>query len=206
VAGAGREHDRRRDEPLAAGGYPAGKLTLSTAVAGAIIARHGSEEQKSRWLPALGDGSLRFCFALTEAGAGSNSAWLQTKATRTPGGWLISGEKTHIAAADESDVMLVVTKDAESGGFTLFGLPLPCDRLRLTPVKVIVSVPERQWTVFYDDVELGEDAVIGQPGQGPGPCSTASIRSGLSWPPRRWGSGGGARAVGLGRWGSGAGA
>src|SRR5947209_43345 len=53
-------------ERLAAGGYPAGKLTISTAMAGAVLLRHGTPEQRERWLPGIGDGSFRFCFALTE--------------------------------------------------------------------------------------------------------------------------------------------
>jgi alkylation response protein AidB-like acyl-CoA dehydrogenase len=178
-------------ERLAAGGYPAGKLTLSVAVAGAIIARHGSPEQKGRWLPGIADGSVRFCFALTEPGAGSNAARMVTTATRTSGGWLISGQKTYISAVDDSDIMLVVTKDAASGGFSLFGLPLPCDRLALQPVGVTVSVPERQWSVFFDDVELGDDALVGEPGQG-----ARALFDGLN-PERLIVA---AQAVGLGRW------
>jgi len=178
-------------ERLAAGGYPAGKLTLSVAVAGAIIARHGSPEQKSAWLPGIADGSVRFCFALTEPGAGSNAARMQTTATRTPDGWRISGQKTYISAVDDSDIMLVVTKDAASGGFSLFGLPLPCGRLTLQPVGVTVSVPERQWSVFFDDVELGDDALVGEPGKG-----ARALFDGLN-PERLIVA---AQAVGLGRW------
>ena len=62
--------------------------------------------------------------------------------------------------------MLVVAKDAESGGFSLLALPLPCDRLQLQQVRVLAPVPERQWSVFFDDVELPADALIGQPGEG----------------------------------------
>jgi alkylation response protein AidB-like acyl-CoA dehydrogenase len=52
------------------------------------------EEQQSRWLPAVADGSVRFCFALTEPEAGSNAARMQITAVRTPGGWRINGQKT----------------------------------------------------------------------------------------------------------------
>lgn len=178
-------------ERLAAGGYPAGKLTLSTAVAGAIIARHGTGEQKGLWLPAIGGGSLRFCFALTEPGAGSNSARMKTMVSRTSQGWLINGQKTYISAADDSDVMLVVAKDAESGGFSLLALPLPCDRLQLQQVRVLAPVPERQWSVFFDDVELPADALIGQPGEG-----ARALFDGLN-PERLIVA---AQAVGIGRW------
>lgn len=178
-------------ERLAAGGYPAGKLTISTAIAGAVLLRHGTARQKERYLPAIGDGSLRFCFALTEPGAGSNSARMTTRATRTTTGWRLNGQKTYISAVDDSDVMLVVAKDAESGGLSLFSLPLPCDRLQTQPVGVMVGVPERQWTVFFDDVELPEDALIGAPGAG-----GRALFDGLN--PERLVVA--AQAVGIGRW------
>lgn len=178
-------------ERLAAGGYPAGKLTISTAISGAIISRHGTPQQKQQWLPGIGDGSLRFCFALTEAGAGSNSARISTQASRTPGGWRINGEKTYISGADDSDIMLVVARDAEGGSFSLFALPLPCERLQMQPVGVIVGVPERQWTIYFDDVEVPDDAMIASPGGGAG-----ALFDGLN-PERLIVA---AQAVGIGRW------
>ena len=178
-------------ERLAAGGYPAGKLTISTAIAGAVLLRHGTEDQRARYLPAIGDGSLRFCFALTEPGAGSNAARMTTTATRTGDGWRIRGEKTYISAADDSDVMLVVARDAESGGFSLFALPMPEPRLTLTPVAVMVGVPERQWTVHLDDVDLPDDALVGRAGEG-----SRALFDGLN-PERLIVA---AQAVGIGRW------
>ncbi|TYL54964.1 acyl-CoA dehydrogenase [Nocardioides sp. BGMRC 2183] len=178
-------------ERLAAGGYPAGKLTISTAIGGAVILRHGTERQKKEWLPAIGDGSLRFCFALTEPGAGSNAAKMSTKATRTANGWRIDGQKTYISAVDDSDVMLVVARDAESGGFSILTLPLPCDQLQMQQVGVMVGVPEKQWTVYFDGVEVPEDALIGQPGQG-----GRALFDGLN-PERLIVA---AQAVGIGRW------
>lgn len=178
-------------ERLAAGGYPAGKLTISTAIGGAVLLRHGSPEQRDRWLPAIGDGSLRFCFALTEPGAGSNAARMTTKATRTPTGWRITGQKTYISAADDSDVMLVVAKDSESGGFSLFSVPLPCEQLQMQPVDVMVGVPESQFTVFFDDVDLPPEALVGEAGAG-----ARALFDGLN-PERLIVA---AQAVGIGRW------
>ncbi|MFB8388289.1 acyl-CoA dehydrogenase family protein [Microbacterium sp. NPDC055910] len=178
-------------ERLAAGGYPAGKLTISTAVSGAVILRHGSEEQKARWLPAIGDGSLRFCFALTEPESGSNSANMSTKATREDGGWRITGQKTYISAVDDSDVMLLVARDADSGGFSLFSIPLPHEGIQMHEVGVMAPVPEKQWTLFFDDVLLGEDALIGASGAG-----GRALFDGLN-PERLIVA---AQAVGIGRW------
>ena len=178
-------------ERLAAGGFFAGKLTISTAIAGAVLLRHGTEKQQREWLPAIADGSMSFCFALTEPESGSNAANMRTRATRTADGWRLNGQKTYISAVDDSDVMLVVAKDSESGGFSLFTLPLPCDQLQLQQVGVMVGVPEKQWTVYFDDVELPADALIGRPGDG-----GRALFDGLN-PERLIVA---AQAVGIGRW------
>jgi alkylation response protein AidB-like acyl-CoA dehydrogenase len=178
-------------ERLAAGGYPAGKLTISTAMAGAVLLRHGTPEQRQRWLPGIGDGSMRFCFALTEPGAGSNSAHITTTATRTAGGWTIAGQKTYISAVDDSDLMLAVVRDAGSGGLSLVAIDLPSDRIQLQRVPVMVGVPEHQWTVYFDDVPVSDDALIGAPGQG-----GRALFDGLN--PERLVVA--AQAVGIGRW------
>ncbi|MBN9099852.1 MULTISPECIES: acyl-CoA dehydrogenase family protein [unclassified Pseudonocardia] len=178
-------------ERLAAGGYPAPKLTISTAVAGSILARHGTPEQRDRWLPGIGSGELRFCFAITEPGAGSNSANLATRAERTATGWRVTGEKTYISAVDSSDVMVLVARDAASGGLSLLSIDLPDDRLALTPVDVHVPVAENQWTVFLDGVDLPADALIGEPGRG-----MRAVFDGLN--PERLVVA--SQAVGIGRW------
>ena len=178
-------------ERLAAGGFPAGKLTISTAIAGCVIARHGNAEQRARWLPGIADGSKRFCFAITEPGAGSNAARMTTLARRTAEGWSLSGQKTYISAVDHSDVMLVVARDRESGGFSLFALPLPCEALELQKVGVMVGTAENQWSVFFDDVALPADALFGEPGRG-----ARALFDGLN-PERLIVA---AQAVGIGRW------
>lgn len=178
-------------ERLAAGGFPASKLTISTAVSGAVLLRHGTEAQKQTWLNGIGDGSINFCFALTEPGAGSNAANMSTKATRTADGWQISGQKTYISAVDDSDVMLLVARDAESGGFSLFTLPLPNEQLELQKVNVMVGTAENQWTVYFDDVLLPADAMVGEPGAG-----ARALFDGLN-PERLIVA---AQAVGIGRW------
>lgn len=179
-------------ERLAAGGFPAGRLTISTAIAGAVIGRHGTPEQRERWLPGIADGSIRFCFAITEPGAGSNAAKMTTRARRADdGGWTISGQKTYISAVDDSDVMLVVVRDGESGGFSLLALDLPCAQLELQRVGVTVSVMDLQWSVFFDDVRVPADALIGRAGGG-----ARALFDGLN-PERLIVA---AQAVGIGRW------
>ena len=153
-------------ERLAAGGYPAAKLIISTAMAGTMIARHGTPEQKQRWLPGIASGANRFCFAFTEPVAGSNANNLRTTATATAGGWAISGEKTYISALESSETMIVVARDAASDGLTLLVLPVPCERVTATQVTVEVAAFEHQWSVFFDGAEADAEDVLGEPGKG----------------------------------------
>jgi alkylation response protein AidB-like acyl-CoA dehydrogenase len=177
-------------ERLAAGGYPAAKLVIATAIAGSILSRCGSPEQQQRWLPGIAAGTTRFCFALTEPGAGSNSRKLQTRSERAAGGWRIRGEKTFISALESSDAMLLVTKDAGTGGLSLFAFPLPHDGIESTRVRVVAPAFEFQWSVFFD-CELPSETMIGPPGGG-----AQALFAGLN-PERLIVA---AQGVGIGRW------
>jgi alkylation response protein AidB-like acyl-CoA dehydrogenase len=178
-------------ERVCAGGFPAGRFVLTTAIAGSMINRHGTEEQRTRWLPGIADGSLTICFALTEPGAGSNSMNLRTSLRRERDAWLLTGEKTYISGADSSELMVVVAREAESGGLAVAVLPLPDARIGMTPVKVELPLPERQWTLSFDDVEVPQEALLGEPGKG-----HRVLFDGLN-PERLLVA---AQAIGVGRW------
>ncbi|MFI0369020.1 acyl-CoA dehydrogenase family protein [Actinomadura sp. 1N219] len=178
-------------ERIAAGGLPCGRLAISQGVAAGILSSHASEELRSTWLPKIADGSARFCFAMTEAGAGSNLNRMTTTARRVEGGWRITGEKTYISAIDDSEALIVAAKDADSGGITLFLLPLPHPALSLAPVKLEMATFERQWTVHLDDVEVGDESVVGTAGAG-----ARALFDGLN--PERLAVA--AQAIGMGRW------
>jgi alkylation response protein AidB-like acyl-CoA dehydrogenase len=153
-------------ERLAAGGYPAAKLIIATAIAGSILSRHGSPDQKAYWLPRIASGECRFCFAFTEPGAGSNPRNLQTAATRVSGGWRVRGEKTFISALESSEAMLLVARDSETGRPTVFAFPLPHSHVSRERVRVDAPVFEHQWSVFFEEAEFGEETVVGEPGGG----------------------------------------
>lgn len=152
-------------ERLAAGGYPAAKLIISTAMAGSMIARHGTMEQRRRWLPGIAAGTVRFCFAFTEPEAGSNANNLRTVAQVIDGGFTVSGEKTYISALESSEMMIVVARGA-AGGLTLLVLPVPSERVTATRVNVEMAAFEHQWSVLFDAAEVPAEDVLGAPGQG----------------------------------------
>lgn len=158
-------------EELAAQGMPLLIWVISPAICGSILARHASEEMKQQWLPRIADGTRKMAFGLTEPDAGSNSHDIKTTAKRTDTGWRISGSKYYISAVDQSDAILLVTRDAdhstaERNRLSLFAVPTDTPGLTFAPIATSIVSPDKQFTVFLDDVAVGEDALIGVAGNG----------------------------------------
>jgi len=160
-------------EELAAAGCPLLLLVVSPAICGTVIERHGSEEQRQRWLPGLASGRKKMAFAITEPDAGSNSHQVSTTATRagTEGGWRLNGTKYYISGVDEADAMLVVTRtgtDARTGRgrLSLFIVDTDAPGLSRQVIPVEIVAPEKQFTLFFDDVEVGPDRLVGSEGDG----------------------------------------
>jgi isovaleryl-CoA dehydrogenase len=76
------------------------------------LVRHGSDAQKSKWLPSMCDGSVIGCLAITEPDAGSDALSMQTTATAVDGGYLLRGSKTFITNGPVADVALIYAKVA----------------------------------------------------------------------------------------------
>jgi alkylation response protein AidB-like acyl-CoA dehydrogenase len=158
-------------EELAAQGMPLLIWVISPAICGSILACHASEEMKQQWLPRIADGTRKMAFGLTEPDAGSNSHDIKTTAKRTDTGWRISGSKYYISAVDQSDAILLVTRDAdhstaELNRLSLFAVPTDTPGLTFAPIATSIVSPDKQFTVFLDDVAVGEDALIGVAGNG----------------------------------------
>lgn len=158
-------------EELAAEGCPLLLLAVSPGIAGTVIAAHGSEEQRQRWLPGLASGELKIAFALTEPDAGSNSHNLATLARKDGDGYRITGKKYYISGADEADYIVLVTRtgtDERSGRgqLSLFVIDGDTPGMEKVQIPVEVIAPERQYTLFFDDVLIEADRLIGNEGDG----------------------------------------
>jgi alkylation response protein AidB-like acyl-CoA dehydrogenase len=158
-------------EELAAHGMPLLIWVISPAICGNILAHHASEEMKQHWLPAIADGTKKMAFGLTEPDAGSNSHNVKSTARRTPSGWAISGSKYYISAIDQCDAVLIVAKDAdhstaEKSALSLFVVPTDSPGLTYQQIDTSIVSPDKQFTVFLDDVQVGEDALVGVAGNG----------------------------------------
>ncbi|MDX3663238.1 acyl-CoA/acyl-ACP dehydrogenase [Streptomyces sp. ID05-26A] len=151
-------------EELAAAGCPLLLMVVSPAICATVIARFGTEEQKSKWLPGFADGTLKMAFAITEPDAGSNSHKLRTTVRRDGDDWVLRGGKTYISGVDEVDAVLVVA--ILETGPVLVVVPTNAEGFTWQEIDMDLFMPEKQFTLFFDDVRLPSDAVVGSPDQG----------------------------------------
>lgn len=158
-------------EELSAHGMPMLIWVISPAICGSILAHHASEEMRQRWLPGIADGTRKMAFGLTEPDAGSNSHNVKTTARKTATGWTLSGQKYYISALDQCDALLVVSRDGdlsspEKAQLSLFVVPTDSPGLTYQQIDTAIVSPDKQFTVFLDNVEVGDDAIIGEAGSG----------------------------------------
>ena len=157
-------------EEVAAQGCPLLLILVSAAISAEVIARFGTDKQKQEWLPGLAGGE-KMVFAITEPDAGSNSHNLTTTAVRDGEVYRVRGTKTFISGVDEAAVMLVVVRtgtDTSTGRARLSLLIVDTDApgLERTPIPVEIASPEKQFLLFFDDVEVPADRLVGDEGEG----------------------------------------
>jgi alkylation response protein AidB-like acyl-CoA dehydrogenase len=152
-------------EASAAEGAPL-LLLVSSAISGEVLARYGTPAQQRAWLPPMASGDTKIVFAITEPDAGSNSHRLSTTAVRDGDTWLLTGTKYYISGVDEAEAILVVARtgtDESTGNalLSLFLVPTDAPGLTATPLPVGAQLPERQFTLFFDNVRLGAEQLVG---------------------------------------------
>jgi acyl-CoA dehydrogenase len=136
------------------------------------LARHGTQEQKRRWLPQIARGELRLqAFSVTEPEAGSDTTSISTTAERIADGWVVNGRKNWTSRIEQSDLMLLLArtapKAAESDrtrGLSLFLVDLREARaqgsVETRPVRTMFNYETYQ--VTYRDLQLPADALVGE--------------------------------------------
>jgi alkylation response protein AidB-like acyl-CoA dehydrogenase len=158
-------------EELAAAGCPLLLLVVSPAICATIVDRFGTEPQKQRWLPRFATGDLKMAFAITEPDAGSNSHHISTSAAKDGDVYRLNGTKYYISGADECEAVLVVTRTGTDdvtgrGMLSLFVVDLEAKGLTKTLIPVEIVAPEKQFTLFFDDVVVPGDNLLGSEGEG----------------------------------------
>ena len=153
-------------EELNAGGTGLLMMVVSPAIIGTILARFGTDEQRQRWLPGIASGESIIAFAITEPDAGSNSHRITTNARRDGADWILSGRKTFISGVDQSDAVLVVARTADARGGTLqpalYLVPTDTPGFEFRPIEMDITMADRQFQLFLDDVRLPADALVGE--------------------------------------------
>jgi len=141
----------------------------SFAICCATILDMGSEEQKRTHVPAALRGDEVLVQLLSEPGGGSDLAGVITRADRRDGRWIINGAKTWSTWAFAADYGLCLARtDWEApkhNGLTMFLVPLRHAGVTINRIRQVNGSVEF-CEEFFDDVELGDDAVVGEPGKG----------------------------------------
>jgi alkylation response protein AidB-like acyl-CoA dehydrogenase len=158
-------------EETAAQGAPLLLLLVSSAISGEVLARYGSPRQQADWLPGMATGERKVVFAITEPDAGSNTHQLTTTAERDGDGWVLRGTKYYISGVNEAAALVVVARtgtDPATGKalLSLFLVPTDSPGLVANELPVSVSLPEKQYTLFFDDVRLDAGQLIGTENEG----------------------------------------
>jgi len=160
-------------EQINESGCNAGACHAQMYTMGTIL-RHGSAEQKGRYLPRIASGELRLqAFGVTEPTAGSDTPAIETTAERVDGGYIVRGQKIWTSRAEHSDLMLLLARTTpldevqkRGEGLSVFLLDMRAagDRLTIRPIKTLMNHATTE--VFLDGVEVPADALIGEEGRG----------------------------------------
>ena len=164
------------EEISASGGNPSA-CHAQMYVMGTLL-RHGSEQQKQHYLPQVADGRKRLqAFGVTEPSAGSETTAIQTRAERDGVNWRINGQKIWTSRALYSDLMILLARttpadevDNRTDGLSVFLIELRDADGDLVPGLTINPIPtmmnHNTTEVFFDDVVVPGDALVGTEGQG----------------------------------------
>ena len=160
-------------EEICASGGNAAACHAQLYVMGTLL-RHGSERQRERWLPGIASGELRLqAFGVTEPGAGSDTTAIQTRAQRTAEGYRVNGQKVWTSRAAHSDLMVLLARttpaeelERRTDGLSLFLLDMRerGAELEIRPIATMINHATTE--VFFNDLELPADALIGEEGSG----------------------------------------
>jgi alkylation response protein AidB-like acyl-CoA dehydrogenase len=145
-------------------------VSVQTSLVCGSIERWGTEEQKREWLPRLCSGEALGCFALTEPDTGSDAASLRTRATRSDGGWVISGQKMFISLGNYAELALVFAQtDPEQGyrGLACFLVPTSDGGYHAQEIHGKLGLRASDTaSISLEDVEVPDEAMLGEVGDG----------------------------------------
>jgi acyl-CoA dehydrogenase len=156
-------------------GMEGGSLFLGGPVfGGCLLDRHGTQEQKERYLPGLIGGDM-WAGAFTEPDSGSNITSIKTSAARRGDSWVINGQKVYISLVGHSQRLVVMARTSpydpehRTRGISMLFGELPSDAVRLAPFKKLGNHFMDTNRVYFTDYEVPAGNIVGEEGRGWGP-------------------------------------
>ena len=156
------------DQELTAAGVERPDLKIGAWAAPTILS-HGSPEQRERFVRPTLLGELTWCQLFSEPGAGSDLASLRTKAERVTGGWRLTGQKVWTSLAREADWAICLARTdpdlPQHQGITYFLVDMCAEGIDIRPLREMTGDAMFN-EVFLDGVQVPDDCVVGEPGDG----------------------------------------
>ena len=170
--GGGRSHFARfvLIEELLAAGAPVAAHWIAERQSAPLLLRYGTEEQRRTIVPAVCRGEAFFCIGMSEPNSGSDLASVRTRAEKTSAGWRLNGSKIWTTYGHKADYMIALVRtsggpDDRQAGLSQLMIPMKTPGVTARPIRDLAG-DEHFSEVFFEDVDLPEDALIGQEGQG----------------------------------------
>jgi alkylation response protein AidB-like acyl-CoA dehydrogenase len=157
-------------EELLAAGAPVSAHWIADRQSGPLIAKYGTEAQKSFFLPKICRAEAFFCIGMSEPNAGSDLASVGTRAVREANGWRLNGRKIWTTNAPHSHYVIALVRTSgvaadRHRGLSQLIIDLNLPGVTIRPIRDLAGDAHFS-EIFFDSVELGEDALIGVEGAG----------------------------------------
>lgn len=157
-------------EELLAVGAPVSAHWIADRQSGPLILKFGTEAQKSFYLPRICRAEAFFCIGMSEPNSGSDLASVGTRASRNGAGWLLQGQKIWTTNAHHCQYMIALVrtsgdKDDRQAGLSQFIIDLSLPGVSVRPIRDL-SGDAHFSEVFFDQVQLGPEALVGSEGGG----------------------------------------
>lgn len=157
-------------EELLSAGAPVAAHWIADRQSAPLILHFGSEAQREYYIPRICRGELFFCIGMSEPGSGSDLASVRTRATRTATGWCVTGQKIWTSGAAHGDYMIALvrtsgTAEDRHAGLSQLIIDLKAPGVTIRPIADLAGDAHFA-EVFFDNVELPDEALIGHEGEG----------------------------------------
>jgi alkylation response protein AidB-like acyl-CoA dehydrogenase len=170
--GAGRSQFARYvvAEELLSFGAPVGSHWIADRQSAPLLLKYGTEEQKLFYIPRICRGEAFFCIGMSEPNSGSDLASVRTRAVRNDQGWLLNGQKIWTTNAQNSHYMIALVRtsgepDDRQKGLSQIIVDLSLPGVQVRPITDMYG-HSHFCEVFFDSVQLGSDALVGEEGRG----------------------------------------